>query len=51
MKRIFIKKCFLLVVGSFCRIKQFTTGGKCFADDEDFETEVWKWLRQQSKDF
>jgi hypothetical protein len=25
--------------------------GKCFADDEEFEMEVWKWLRQQSKDF
>jgi hypothetical protein len=26
-------------------------GGKRFADDEQVETEVWKWLRQQSKDF
>jgi hypothetical protein len=26
-------------------------GDRCFADDEDVETEVWKWLRQQSKDF
>jgi hypothetical protein len=25
--------------------------GTCFADDEEFETEVPKWLRQQSKDF
>jgi hypothetical protein len=25
--------------------------GKSFADDEEFETEVQKWLRQQSKDF
>jgi hypothetical protein len=24
---------------------------KCFADDEEVETEVRKWLRQQSKDF
>jgi hypothetical protein len=24
---------------------------KRFADDEEVETEVWKWLRQQSKDF
>jgi hypothetical protein len=23
--------------------------GKCFADDKGVETEVWKWLRQQSK--
>jgi hypothetical protein len=26
-------------------------GGKIVADDEEFETEVRKWLRQQSKDF
>jgi hypothetical protein len=26
-------------------------GGKRFADDEDAETQVWKWLRQQSKGF
>jgi histone-lysine N-methyltransferase SETMAR len=25
--------------------------GKHFADDEEFETEVRKWLRQQSEDF
>jgi hypothetical protein len=25
--------------------------GKSFADDEEIETEVRKWLRQQSKDF
>jgi hypothetical protein len=25
--------------------------GKYFADDEEVETEVRKWLRQQSKDF
>jgi hypothetical protein len=25
-------------------------GGKRFADDEEVETEVRKWLRQQSKD-
>jgi hypothetical protein len=24
--------------------------GKRFADDKDVEMEVWKWLRQQSKD-
>jgi hypothetical protein len=24
---------------------------KHFADDEEFETEVWKWLKQQSEDF
>jgi hypothetical protein len=26
-------------------------GGKRFADDEKFEMDVRKWLRQQSKDF
>jgi hypothetical protein len=25
-------------------------GGRDFADDEEVETEVWKWLRQQTKD-
>jgi hypothetical protein len=25
--------------------------GKCFTDDKEVETEVRKWLRQQSKDF
>jgi hypothetical protein len=25
--------------------------GKRFADDEEVETEVWKWLRRQPKDF
>jgi hypothetical protein len=24
---------------------------KPFAEDEEVEMEVWKWLRQQSKDF
>jgi hypothetical protein len=26
-------------------------GGRHFADDEEVETEVQKWLRQESKDF
>jgi hypothetical protein len=26
-------------------------GGRRFADDEEVQMEVWKWLRQQSKDF
>jgi hypothetical protein len=51
MQRIFIKKCFLFTVGSVCRVKQFSLSGKRFADDEEVETEVRKWLRQQSKDF
>jgi histone-lysine N-methyltransferase SETMAR len=34
----------------FGRLKKHF-GGKCFGDDEEAETEVQKWLRQQSKDF
>jgi hypothetical protein len=34
---------------SVCRIKWFHVGGKRFADDEEVETEVQKWLRQRSK--
>jgi hypothetical protein len=55
MERIFIKECFL------------SCGGRClshnavhkwvkkreelFTDEKQVETEVWKWLRQQPKDF
>jgi hypothetical protein len=51
VQRMFIKKCFLFTVGSVCRVKRFTTGRQTFPDDEEVETEVRKWLRQQSKDF
>jgi hypothetical protein len=51
MQMIFIKKGFLFTLGSVCRVKRFSIGGKRFADDEEVETEVRKWLRQQSKDF
>jgi hypothetical protein len=51
MKKIFMKKCLLFTVGRVCRVKRFSLGGKSFADDEEVETEVWKWLRQQSNDF
>jgi hypothetical protein len=48
----FIKKCFLFAMGSVCRVKRFTAeSGKRCADDKEVESEVWKWLRQQSKDF
>jgi hypothetical protein len=30
--------------------KKNRLGGKSFADDEEVETEIRKWLRQQSKD-
>jgi hypothetical protein len=39
------------MVGSVFRIKPFRIGCKRFADDEEVETEVRKWLRKQSKDF
>jgi hypothetical protein len=32
-------------------VKRFHLGGKRFADDEEVEREVRKWLRQQSKGF
>jgi hypothetical protein len=47
MQRIFIKKCFLFTVGSVCRGSQL--GGKCFTDEEEVETDVRKWLRQEYK--
>jgi head-tail adaptor len=37
-------------VGSVCRVQRFRLGEKCFADDEEVETEVRKWLRHQSRD-
>jgi hypothetical protein len=49
MQRIFINKCFLFTVGRVCSVKRFSLGGKRFADDEEVETEVRKWLRQQWK--
>jgi hypothetical protein len=45
------KECFLFTVGSACRVKLFSLGGKHFADDEEVEMDVRKWLRKQSKDF
>jgi hypothetical protein len=49
MQRIFTKKRLLFVLGSVCCVKRFHLGGKRFADDEDVDAEVRKWLRQQSK--
>jgi hypothetical protein len=51
MQKIFIKKYFMFRVGNFYRVKRFSLGVKRFADDEEVEKEVRKWLRQQSKDF
>jgi hypothetical protein len=47
--RLYVKKCYLFTVGSVCRVKRFTAG-KRFTDEE-VETDVRKWLRQQSKNF
>jgi hypothetical protein len=44
-----LKKCFLFTAGSVSRVKQFSLGGKRFVDEGKVETEVRKWLRQQSK--
>jgi hypothetical protein len=41
----------LLTVGNFYRVKRFGLGCKRFTDDEEVETELRKWLRQQSKGF
>jgi hypothetical protein len=41
----------LIRVGCVCHVKRFSLGGKRFADDEEVEPEVQKWVRQQSKDF
>jgi hypothetical protein len=38
-------------LGSVCSVKQFNLGSKRFADDEEVEKEVQKWLREQPKDF
>jgi hypothetical protein len=51
VQRILLKKCFLFILGSVCRLKRFITGSGNFADDEEVETEMWKWLRQRPKDF
>jgi polyphosphate kinase 2 (PPK2 family) len=55
MKGIFIKKCFLLTVGSVCLVQRFKTASRnSFKDVRKShydETEVQKWLRQQSKNF
>jgi hypothetical protein len=40
MQRLFIKKYFLLTVGSVCRVKRFSLHGKRFADDEEVEAKV-----------
>jgi hypothetical protein len=51
VQRIFAKKNVLFILASVCRVKRFHLGGIRFADGEEVETEVRKWLRQQPKDF
>jgi hypothetical protein len=55
MQRLFINKCFLFTVGSVCRIKRFTTVSRNSLNDvrksQLMPDQVWKLLRQQSKDF
>jgi hypothetical protein len=51
MQRIFIKKCLLFILRSVFRVNRFNFGGKYFAHDEEVETEVRKWLTQQSENF
>jgi hypothetical protein len=42
MQSIFVQKCFLFMLGSVCRVNRLHLGGRCFADDEEVETEMWK---------
>jgi hypothetical protein len=51
MQRIFIKKCSLFTAENIYRLKRLQLSGKRFADDEEYEMGVLKWLRQQSKNF
>jgi hypothetical protein len=50
MQRTFIKKCFMFTV---CKAihNLVEKRGNRFADDEEAETEMRKWLKQQLKDF
>jgi hypothetical protein len=55
MQRICINNSFLLSVGSILHGKLFTNGWRNSLKDirksETLLAPVWKWLRQQSKDF
>jgi hypothetical protein len=55
VNRMFINKYFLYTVGSVCRAKRFATGSRNSPNDvkmsQMMPDQVWKWLRQQSKDF
>jgi hypothetical protein len=45
------KEMFPVYGESVCRVKRFSLCSRHFVDDEEVETEVRKWLRQQSIDF
>jgi hypothetical protein len=49
MQKIFTKKYFMFTMGRVCRVKLFTAVSSN-DDDEEVETGVRKWLRQQSQD-
>jgi hypothetical protein len=55
LQRIFIEKYFLFTVGSVCRVKRFTIWSinslKDVQKSQMMPDQVWKGLRQQSKDF
>jgi hypothetical protein len=44
MQRIFIKKCFLFMVASGCRVKRSTLHDQCSADDAEVETTIKRFL-------
>jgi hypothetical protein len=49
MQSMFINKCFLFMVGSVCHVNRYTNGLRNSLKEEEIETEVHKWPRQQSK--
>jgi hypothetical protein len=54
MQRIFVNKCFLIMVGSVCCVKRLRSGSKNSLKDvkksQMMPDQVWNCLRQQSKD-
>jgi hypothetical protein len=54
VQSIFINKCFLFTVGSYRRVKRFSTGSRISLKEvrksQMMPDQVRKWLRQQTKD-
>jgi hypothetical protein len=46
---IFLKKYFVFTVGSACRVKRLSLGGKGFVVDEEVEMVVRKWQSRAVK--